>query len=255
MVNDVVLAVDPTTKGSPEAFVSRAVEPDHGIKPTWSQSLGRRWLLSWSYQDVGFFLFGFSLGLFEVFQDLEARESFLKEHGLTEVRGEVDQDPAVAWNFLDACELCPVLFDLCLNSLDSPVLLSSVVAAWVLHLLDLLRKASNLSGELKLSGACSLDFPFERGSVLVGVGQSQLSHVEVDIELVWNLLTGVEALVDALAALPEVLAGVELFLDLAFFRLDNLSVIFNNFLLDKQWVGAKSWLLLLRLCRMLSFSS
>lgn len=105
VVNDIALAVDSSPKSSTKALVSGAVEPDNGVDTTGDESLWRRWSFSWLDEQPCLFAFLLSLSRLQIFRNLVARECLLQKHRLPKGGWEIDKDPAVPLDSLDALEL------------------------------------------------------------------------------------------------------------------------------------------------------
>lgn len=173
----------------------------------------------------------------EVCRDLVAREGSLQEHSLAEVGWEIDEHPSIVFDFFDLFHLCLAILNLLGDYFLCPTLLWFHTTFGIAKDSQLLLEIVELLFELEFLLCLVHEGAFELSSALARLIHPELGYEQVNVEIVGDLLAFIEAVVDQLTASSEVLLRVELFLDLAGFRLDVvISLIGDLARLPEHWV-------------------
>lgn len=136
---------------------------------------------------------------------------------MTEVGWEVDQDPTIWLECLNALKFSAGLLDFFFENFWGSLLLSLDLALWVAHFSELLFELAEGFLELELPLRCCVYCISKSLFILVSVGHSKLGHIQIDIELIGYLSPVKKTFLDLLTAGSKVFLRIELLFDFTSF--------------------------------------
>ena len=214
MIDLVILRVNTTADCTTHAFFPCEVEPYHSIEAALLEGPWRLLFASWLHQKEGITEVLLSWDRIHFLRwNITAQGSF-KKFRLSKGGWEIEKNPAILFNLVRFLDLSLQFVDLDLDLCGILLLLSlancstwgtlSLLSGRICDLLKLLDKAGNLLSLLTLPFDLLSDLRPYLLLRLVGIGESKLGDVELDVDLIRDLLTLFEELRYLQAAQPEV---------------------------------------------------